>query len=280
MTYPNFAGKHEHATLTEPAAFVQYWVDQGRLPAGAAAPAGVILLYQRPLFDAVRHQPDVSPFAPVGPRHRAFLDLHTFDGTDGTVGVVGRFGIGAPAATAVLESLAALGARRFIGVGTAGALVPELAAGDVVVCSRAVRDEGVSHHYLPSARWAEPASGLTARLTDRLDAVGLAPIPAAAWTIDAPYRETVAEARHYVQDGVAVVEMEAAAPFHRRPGTRRRGGHRLRGERLAGRRRVGPPLRRRPPGRPPRAHGPRRRRHPGRDRRRGRGRGRRVTRRH
>jgi purine-nucleoside phosphorylase len=33
------------------------------------------------------------------------------------------------------------------------------------------------------------------------------------WTIDTPYRETVAEARHYQQAGVMTVEMEAAAVF-------------------------------------------------------------------
>jgi nucleoside phosphorylase len=33
------------------------------------------------------------------------------------------------------------------------------------------------------------------------------------WTIDAPYRETVAEVRHYRSDGVLCVEMEAAALF-------------------------------------------------------------------
>src|SRR4029453_17323692 len=30
VPYPNFAGKHEHEALTEPAAFVRYWVAQGR----------------------------------------------------------------------------------------------------------------------------------------------------------------------------------------------------------------------------------------------------------
>ncbi|MGH9269927.1 MAG: nucleoside phosphorylase, partial [Ilumatobacteraceae bacterium] len=42
---------------------------------------------------------------------------------------------------------------------------------------------------------------------------GLEPTMGSAWTIDAPFRETVAEARHYVDNGVAVVEMEAAALF-------------------------------------------------------------------
>ena len=31
--------------------------------------------------------------------------------------------------------------------------------------------------------------------------------------MDAPFRETVAEARHYAEEGVAVVEMEASALF-------------------------------------------------------------------
>jgi uridine phosphorylase len=213
VPYPNFAGKHEHEALTEPAAFVRYWVAQGRLPADYEAPAGVVMLYQNPLFAAVRRGAGVSPFAPRGPRNSAFLDLHTFDDTGGAVGVIGGFGIGAPAATSVLESLAAIGVRRFVGIGTAGALQPKLDPGDVVVCDRAVRDEGVSHHYAPGARWAEPSPALTAALTRELAGAGLEPGPGSAWTIDAPFRETVAEARHYADDGVAVVEMEAAALF-------------------------------------------------------------------
>lgn len=215
MSFPNFAGKHAHEALAEPSAFVRYWADQGVLPrdpGALAAPTGVVVLYQRRLVDAVLARPDVSPFAP-GRRATAFLDLHTFDDTGGTVGVIGGFGIGAPAATAVLESLVAIGVRRFVSVGTAGALRRELAPGDVVVCDRAVRDEGVSHHYAPAALWAEPSAGLTRRLHDCLAETSLTPTVGAAWTIDAPFRETVAEARHYADLGVAVVEMEAAALF-------------------------------------------------------------------
>jgi uridine phosphorylase len=213
VPYPNYEGKHAHDALTEPSAFVRYWVDQGVLPAGFTAPEGVVVLYQRRLFDAVVRGPGLSPFAPRGRRNTAFLDLHTFDDTDATVGVIGGFGIGAPAATSAFESLAAIGVRRFVSMGTAGALRAGLDTGDVVVCDRAVRDEGVSHHYLPPARWATPSAGLTDRLRRCLDDAGLAPTTGSAWTIDAPFRETVAEARHYADEGVAVVEMEAAALF-------------------------------------------------------------------
>jgi uridine phosphorylase len=213
VPYPNFEGKHDHPTLVEPAAFVRYWVEHGILPADHRAPGGVVMLYQPSLFASILDSGAVSPFAPRGRRRSAFLDLHLFDDTDGAIGVIGGFGIGAPAAVSALESLAAIGVRRFIGIGTAGALITGLDTGDVVVCERAVRDEGVSHHYLPSAMWAVPAAALTRRLHDALDAAGLAPQPAGAWTIDAPFRETVAEARHYAALGATVVEMEAAALF-------------------------------------------------------------------
>jgi uridine phosphorylase len=213
VPYPNFEGKHAHAALTEPAAFVRYWVEQGVLPADITAPSGVVLLYQPRLFKAVTSSPDVVPFAPTGRANTAFLQLHTFNETGGEVGVIGGFGIGAPAATSALESLAAIGVRRFVSMGTAGALQPTLDTGDVVLCNRAVRDEGVSHHYLPTALWAEPTPRLTDRLRAQLGEAGLEPRTGGAWTIDAPFRETVAEARHYADSGVAVVEMEAAALF-------------------------------------------------------------------
>jgi uridine phosphorylase len=213
VPYPNFEGKHAHQALVEPAQFLQYWIDTGALPTDRPAPRGVVVLYAKPLFDIVVSLPGMTPFGPPEARASAFLDLHTYDDSDGTVGVIGGFGIGAPAAVSVMEGLRAIGVREFVSMGAAGALRPGLEPGDVIVCDRAVRDEGVSHHYLPSALWAEPSAGLTRRLHDSLAAADLQPTPGSAWTIDAPFRETLAEAEHYVEQGVAVVEMEAAALF-------------------------------------------------------------------
>jgi purine-nucleoside phosphorylase len=54
---------------------------------------------------------------------------------------------------------------------------------------------------------------LTDQLEYSLESLGLAAVRGTGWTVDAPYRETVAEARHYQQEGVLTVEMEAAALF-------------------------------------------------------------------
>ena len=71
----------------------------------------------------------------------------------------------------------------------------------------------MSHHYAPAEKFAWPSQTLTTRLTEALTAAGTAPQAGLAWTIDAPFRETVAEARSYQAEGVVSVEMEAAALF-------------------------------------------------------------------
>jgi uridine phosphorylase len=115
--------------------------------------------------------------------------------------------------TIVLEELIALGARRFISLGLAGALSARLSIGDAVVCTEAVRDEGVSHHYIGPGRSVAPSAPLTVRLERSLRDAGLAFERGPTWTIDTPYRETIDELQHYRAEGVLTVEMEAAALF-------------------------------------------------------------------
>jgi len=117
--------------------------------------------------------------------------------------------IGAPIAAIVLEELAPLGVETVIGLGTAGGIGTGLHAGEAVVCSAALRDEGTSHHYAPSARWAHPDFDLLTELRSALPHAIVGP----TWTTDAPYRETIEEITLYRDGGVLTVEMEAAAMF-------------------------------------------------------------------
>ncbi len=54
---------------------------------------------------------------------------------------------GAPRAVELAHLFGVLGTPRMVMIGTCGALVPELATGDVVVPSQAVAQEGVAHLY-------------------------------------------------------------------------------------------------------------------------------------
>jgi uridine phosphorylase len=68
------------------------------------------------------------------------LNVKTKDDTKANIGLVSGFGIGAPIAAALIEELKVLGVRNIIGVGTAGSLQLERKPGDIIVCSKALRD--------------------------------------------------------------------------------------------------------------------------------------------
>ncbi len=209
MPFPNVEGKHAHDALVHPSDLHRWRVDHGLVPADLQAPEAVILTYQPPLFEAAVGAEPTSQVAAGSPA----ASVRTFDETDGRAGIVGKFGFGAPVATIVVEELICLGTRHFISIGTAGSLQQSLATGEIVLCEAAVRDEGVSHHYLPPALHATPSPPLTSALAQELTAVGASFVRGSTWTIDSPYRETVEEAQHYQDQGVQCVEMEAAALF-------------------------------------------------------------------
>lgn len=207
-SYPNFAGKHAEEAIFGPADFVAYLRRIGALEA-LHAPPSVVLCYQRSLYDHVLRIEGLKRPEQRGALH-GILPLPS---TAGRVGLLGQFGIGAPAAAAALEELTAMGTSAFVSVGTAGSLQRDLQAGDLVLCEAAIRDEGVSHHYLPAAKLAAAAPAMSAALGAALRQAGVTFRPGTSWTIDTPYRETVAEARRYQEEGVLCVEMEAAALF-------------------------------------------------------------------
>jgi uridine phosphorylase len=121
--------------------------------------------------------------------------------------------VGAPMSAAVLESLIALGCRKFIACGGAGVLVPKVVLGHLVVPTSAVRDEGTSYHYLPASREVKPSPRAVAAIEAVLKANGHDYLLGKTWTTDGLYRETRAKVEHRTREGCLTVEMEAAAFF-------------------------------------------------------------------
>lgn len=120
-------------------------------------------------------------------------------------------GVGAPLAAGILEDAIARGCRKFIVCGGAGVLTKGTGVGNLFVVSGAVRDEGVSYHYLPAAREVQASPPAAAALETTLKARRLPYASGKTWTTDAPYRETAGRIARRRDEGCLTVEMEAAA---------------------------------------------------------------------
>jgi uridine phosphorylase len=119
-------------------------------------------------------------------------------------------GIGASMGAGLLEEVIALGCRKFIACGGCGVLEKDIAVGNLIVVSDAIRDEGVSYHYLPPAREVRANEAALNALANTLDRHGVLYRIGKTWTTDAPYRETPARIAKRREEGCLTVEMEAA----------------------------------------------------------------------
>src|SRR5215475_2904895 len=148
MPFPNFRNKHGQDSLIDARDYLTYARSRGLVP--KTRPDALIIAYHRSLMRYVLE------------KHRTrrvkgfFGDMFLLAETGNRVAIIGNFGVGAPQAVIHLEEFIGWGVRRFISIGTGGSLQKNLRAGDLVLCERAIRDEGSSHHYLPPSRYAHP----------------------------------------------------------------------------------------------------------------------------
>ena len=120
-------------------------------------------------------------------------------------------GVGAPISAGLLEEAIAFGCRKFIACGGCGVLDKDIAVGHLIVVSSAVRDEGVSYHYLPPTREVMADVDAVNALVKTLDERGLPYRVGKTWTTDAPYRETANKIVRRREEGCLTVEMESAS---------------------------------------------------------------------
>lgn len=118
--------------------------------------------------------------------------------------------LGAAAAVSVLEELIAGGVEQIIATGTCGALV-DFPENEFLIPVEALRDEGISYHYLPPSRSIATDSTLNDRMVETLTSKGLCCELVKTWTTDAFYRETPEMVAYRKEEGCQVVEMECSA---------------------------------------------------------------------
>ena len=151
-----------------------------------------------------------------GHRHAGWACYHTdmwvtdLDGIE--VGVVGM-AVGAPFAVLVAEQLAASGTQLVISITSAGHITSNAQPPYFLLIDRALRDEGTSAHYQPPARWSHVSEQLADALTNAFTGLAEPVLVGPSWTTDAPYRETRTAIADAEAQGIACVEMEAAALY-------------------------------------------------------------------
>lgn len=162
--------------------------------------------------DVVRHLRRGGRMQP----HPGWACYHTRLWTAEHAGV--RFGVvgcavGAPFAVLVAEQLAVCGARLVVSVTSAGQVLPLGEPPYHVLIERAWRDEGTSLHYLPPEPWSHLDPNALSRLNGAFGALSEPVRAGAAWTTDAPFRESASAIDAAARAGCHVVEMEAAALY-------------------------------------------------------------------
>jgi uridine phosphorylase len=207
MDYPLHPDKWRDPSVSGPASFLGSALKLGWDP--GPVPTATVFTYDPTLTAHVRAQ---------GDRFRAAPNL-AGNGSSFAIGAaeapvwLSCTGVGPAACSMEMENLEFLGCRRFVSIGIAGSLDPSLHVGDLVLLTSAVRDDGLSQHYLEPARYAHPSAALTARLRDALTAAGVTFVEGSTWTTPTPNRATAPEIETFRAEGVRTVEMEAAALF-------------------------------------------------------------------
>src|SRR3989338_7704773 len=98
-------------------------------------PKGIIFCYDRSFMKYLLENHKTTKFD-------NFYNIYLLNETYGQIAVIGNFGIGAPVVVTILEELIAFGVKNFISIGTACLLNKNLNVGDLIVCEKAIRDEG------------------------------------------------------------------------------------------------------------------------------------------
>jgi uridine phosphorylase len=184
--------------------YLNHLKTHGKMAPDAKAPPTVIVCYSSTLEHLALTKGPYESSAPLS---------HLRVVKDGSIGILGGFGIGAPALAGQMERLIGLGTKRFVLVGLAGSLYEDLPIGTTVLCSHALKEDGLSHLYLEKGQFSEPTKALVEKWMTYAFKKKLFCHPATSWCFPCLFLETPSRIERAKSLGCSVVEMESAALF-------------------------------------------------------------------
>ena len=119
--------------------------------------------------------------------------------------------MGAAGAAGQLEEFYALGIEKVVVFGSCGVLDKSIEDCAIIIPNVAVRDEGLSYHYIPASDEMPVNLKYIPEFTALLDEVNIGYRIGKTWTTDAIYRETKAKMERRKEMGCLCVEMECSA---------------------------------------------------------------------
>lgn len=118
--------------------------------------------------------------------------------------------VGSAAAAQFMDWLIGYGVKQIISSGTCGVLV-DMKENVFLIPTRALRDEGVSYHYVAPSRYID-MNELTLGAIERTLKQNKIPYEEVmTWSTDGFYRETPDKVAYRIEEGCRVVEMECAS---------------------------------------------------------------------
>lgn len=203
---PIIKEKYKSGSIRTPQNFMKYRIKIGKWPK-FKAPESIIICYDDRILDYVEKNYDVE-------KHKSFCgDFWFLKETNNKVAIFGNFGLGSPMIATRVEELIQFGIKKFISIGEAGTLQKDIKIGEIIVCDKAIRDEGISYHYLKSSKYVNASKKILHSLIYYLQKQKIPFKTGISWTIDAIYRQTKAEIKKFQKEKVLTIDMEVATLF-------------------------------------------------------------------
>ncbi|MFP4287003.1 MAG: nucleoside phosphorylase [Candidatus Izemoplasmataceae bacterium] len=168
-------------------------------------PEKLIITFFHEAVDNLLKKDEITLYQTIkGENHH---DMYLFKNHD--VAIV-KGSIGSAACAGFYEEYIALGAKEIIFCGGAGALDASLNVGALMIVEGAIRDEGLSYHYLKPSRTVEANPEIVNKIERFLKDKEIPFIKGIVWTTDAFYRETRSKIKARANEGALMVDMEQA----------------------------------------------------------------------
>ncbi len=209
QTFPKFGDKTGLQPAFTPKDAISI-TDNAKL---SGMPKRAIIIFSDDLEKKIKKELALSKYdLPFSSHFHKYHNMTPYIDKENKVLVI-KSGIGSPVIAIVAEDLISVGVKEIVILGTAGGMGKDLSLGDIIICTKALRDEGTSHHYIKDSVFVDSDQGLANAIETQIQASKMKFRKGATWSVDALYAETKDELDKYSGMNVLTVEMEAAALF-------------------------------------------------------------------